>query len=114
MIYEPWDVVAVPFPFTDTNQTKKRPALVINKSNFQKTHGHLVLLMITSAKNSRWASDINITDLNTAGLSTPSVIRFKMFTLDERLITKKTGTLTNIDKKAVVELLKSLLDLDPT
>lgn len=111
--YNSWQIVAVPFPFTDKNQTKKRPALVINKSDFQTTQGHVILLMITSAKNSNWSSDIPITDLKSAGLNNPSVIRFKMFTLDERLIIKETGTLVKKDREEVIKKLNAILELEP-
>jgi hypothetical protein len=29
MIYKPFTIIVVPFPFTDSPETKKRPALVI-------------------------------------------------------------------------------------
>jgi len=111
MVYNTWDVVAVPFPFTDKQANKKRPALVINKPEYQCKTGHLILLMITSAKNSSWYSDIQIKDLNTAGLKTPSIIRFKNFSLDERLIIKKIGYLAEPDKFEVKEKLLEILDL---
>jgi len=58
MIYEPFDVVVVPFPFTDSAQTKRRPALVLSQhTNFGNKIGHSVLAIITSreidTKNSR-------------------------------------------------------------
>ena len=31
MIYEPFDVIVVPFPFTDSLKTKRRPALVLSQ-----------------------------------------------------------------------------------
>lgn len=47
------------------------------------------MAMITSAKNSDWPLDIEIQDLNRAGLPSPSIIRMKLFTLDEKLIIRK-------------------------
>jgi len=35
MIYDKFDVVKVPFPFTDKETVKRRPALVISESKYQ-------------------------------------------------------------------------------
>jgi len=101
MTYNTWDIVLVPFPFTDRNSTKKRPALIINKPEYQSKTEHLILLMITSAKHSSWYSDITITDLEKAGLKSSSVIRFKVFSIDERLIINKQGSLSEIEIEKV-------------
>jgi mRNA interferase MazF len=103
MIYNTWDIILVPFPFTDKNTTKKRPALVINNLEYQAKTGHLILLMITSAKNSSWYSDTKIEELDITGLKAPSIIRFKVFSLDEKLIIKKVGVLSEIDKQNIKE-----------
>jgi mRNA interferase MazF len=49
------------------------------------------MAMITSAKNAPWPLDICITDLEKGGLPSPSVVRMKLFTLDHRLVIKKSG-----------------------
>ncbi len=49
MTYEQFDVVVVPFPFTDTSGTKKRPALVISDAvTFNTPLRRSVMAMITS------------------------------------------------------------------
>ena len=51
--FEAFDVVVVPFPFTDRNTTKRRPALVLSDARaFNEQAGHFVLAMITSARHS--------------------------------------------------------------
>jgi mRNA interferase MazF len=107
--YEPWSVVTVPFPFTDSKISKKRPAVVLSTESFEKTHGHVVMAMITSAKHSDWPTDVLISDQQAAGLSAPSVVRFKMFTLDARLILNRVGTLAERDRSRVHEELRSIL-----
>ena len=110
MTFKPFDVVVVPFPFTDRKEGKRRPALVLSDHiRFNKPSGHTVLAMITSQKNPDWALDTKITGQRQAGLTAPSKIRMKLFTLDNRLIVKKIGTLNEKDKKAVTMALKSLL-----
>ena len=110
MNYEAYDIVAVPFPFTDSARKKRRPALVLSShKTFNAPSGHSVMAMITSAANAPWPLDIAITDLAVAGLPAPSVIRMKLFTLDHRFIIAKLGVLSNHDKKIVQRTLKSLL-----
>lgn len=111
MIYSTWDVITVPFPFTDKDVSKKRPALVINKPEYQCKTGHVVLLMITSAKNSSWYSDLLLEGLESIGLKTPSVVRFKVFSIDERLLINKIGQLSESDKLRVKEKLSETIEL---
>ena len=102
MIYERWQVVRVPFPFTDRLASKNRPALVLSASAaFNAPAGHLVLAMITSAGNAPWPLDCAIQDLAGAGLPAPSVVRCKLFTLDARLVRGSLGRLAPHDVQEI-------------
>jgi mRNA interferase MazF len=97
-------VVRVPFPFTDRVASKNRPALVLSDAAaFNTPSGHLVLAMITSAKNAPWPLDCPIEDLEAAGLPAPSVVRCKLFTLDVRLIRGALGRLNASDAARVAQ-----------
>lgn len=112
MTYKIFDVVVVPFPFTDQNTKKKRPALVLSDhDSFNDPTENCVLAMITSAKNPGWPLDAPIGSIKKAGLSAPSKVRMKLFTLDSRLIIKKVGGLSAKDQKAVKESLQKLMGL---
>lgn len=105
---EAGEVVVVPFPFTDKQAQKRRPTLAISSpSTFPG--GHAVLAMITSSKHSAWPLDLPILDLQAAGLSSPSVIRMKIFTLDNRLIQPKAGRLSDEDRGAMSVAVRKLL-----
>ncbi len=106
--FEAGDVVVVPFPFTDKKTAKRRPAPVLSNVNHFNA-GHLVLAMITSHGHTGWPLDVAIQEGHAAGLSTPSVVRMKLFTLDNRLILRKVGAVANKDAKAVAVSLKKLL-----
>ena len=111
--YKAFDVVVVPFPFTDRATTKRRPALVLsNENTFNRKVGQSVLAMITSANNSNWPLDTNIQDLDAAGLSSASVVRMKLFTLDDRLIIRKAGQLNRQDRKTTAKVLRKLFDIE--
>jgi mRNA-degrading endonuclease toxin of MazEF toxin-antitoxin module len=108
-IYDPFDVVVVPFPFTDKAKQKPRPALVISSRAFNASHQHVILLMITTAASTQWQSDIPITGLSEAGLSAASVVRLKCFTLEEGMVTRKTGALSGPDRIALLAALRHAL-----
>lgn len=109
MICDAWEVVVVPFPFTDRVAQKKRPALIVSRKEFNR-YGQTLLAMVTSS-SLRWASDCPLRDLASAGLSTPCVVRMKLFTLDNRLIIKRMGKLGGEDQEQVVSAVQSILQV---
>ncbi len=112
MTFDRFAVVRVPFPFTDRHSAKNRPAVVLSdRAAFNEEAGHSVMAMITSVANPPWPLDCEITDLGTAGLPAPSKIRFKLFTLDHRLVRGQLGRLSPVDEARVRERLAKLLPL---
>lgn len=103
MTYKPFSVLTVPFPFTDGPQVKKRPAIVLSTEEYQKQTHYITLLMVTSAKHSHWFGDCSISDLSIAGLSSKSIVRQKIFTIDIRLVISDIGKLSSKDKEAVIK-----------
>ena len=73
--YKPWDVVKVPFPYTDRPIRERRPALVGAADSILAQHGLLWVLMITSYGNRGWPDAVVISDLGAAGLPVASVVR---------------------------------------
>lgn len=111
MSFERFTVVRVPFPFTDRNAAKNRPALVLSDAAaFNTPSGHSVMAMITSQGNAPWPLDCPITDLTAAGLPAPSLVRFKLFTLDHRLVRGELGKLSATDVASVRNGLTLLLE----
>jgi len=108
--FERYDIVIVPFPFTDSASTKRRPAVVLSgAASFNLPAKHLTLAMITSAAHHPWPLDVQLADLASAGLNVACTVRFKLFTFDERLIVRKAGVLATKDRKAVEAATRALL-----
>lgn len=109
MAFEQWQVVVVPFPFTDRPVRHRRPALVVSRPEaLGNPIGQSVLAMITSAGHSRWPLDVPVADLARAGLPSPSVVRMKLFTLDDRLVERSIGRLAQADATPVAAALARL------
>ena len=111
MTFEPFDVVVVPFPFTDREAERRRPALVVSSPDFNETHAQSILAMITSA-GGEWSSDVALLDWSEAGLSVPCKVRLKLFTLDDALILRKAGALSERDAEAVRSSLARFVAVD--
>ena len=108
--YASWDVVAVPFPYTDRLAEKRRPALVVSSGALAPERGLVWLVMITSAGNPAWEGDIAIADLKSAGLPAASLVRpSKIAVVDAARIARRLGRLEKRLRGAVAETLHALI-----
>lgn len=105
------DVVIVPFPFSDLPMARPRPALVVSGAVSNARDGTTLLAMITTAAAGAKTSDSAIRDLDGAGLRTPSVLRLKLFTLDNRLIARRIGVLSERDRRTAREAVATVFAL---
>lgn len=110
-ICDSYDVAVVPFPFTDVARAKTRPALALSASASNTANGQTVFAMITTAARSRWPSDVMLNDVTACGLAHASVVRFKLFTLDNRLIARRIGALGTQDRQSIRRALRALFAL---
>jgi mRNA interferase MazF len=107
--FEVWDIVKVPFPYTDRPVRQRRPALVIAAGDLAAAHGLLWLAMITSATNRGWAGDVLVSDIGPAGLPIPSIVRPAKIAAIEARDADRLGTLPPTDRRAVRRYLRDRL-----
>lgn len=101
--FELGDVVAVEFPFTDFQNFKRRPGLVLAAGE----GGLLVARLTTHAP--REMSDVAMRHWSTSGLPRASTIRLtKLATIDARLIHHKIGRLHADDAQSVFQAWQKL------
>jgi len=104
-----WDIVKVPFPYTNRPVQQFRPALVISSISATSAPHLLWVLMITSAENRFWPGDIFITDLGEAGLPAPSIVRTtKIATMDKK-VASRIGRLAKKDRNQIIGQIRELL-----
>jgi mRNA interferase MazF len=113
VIFDRFDVVIVPFPFTDRAQQKRRPALALSSRVFNKAAAHSVMAMITSVGNAPWPLDVRLNNLKSAGLPAASVVRMKLFTLDHQYVLRKVGKLSKADQTNVAQGVAQLFGTNP-
>lgn len=112
MICEAWDIAVVPFPFTDSSVSKRRPALVLSLASFNRSSGHTILAMITTARQTSWPGDIALSSAST-GLPKECLVRLKIFTLDNRFIARVIAKLPPKERQKVRASMEQALGVAP-
>lgn len=101
----PFDVVVVPFPYSDMLAEKRRPALVVSTPESISSTGHIWLAMITSVDQEMFG-DAVIGDLASAGLRVRSRVRAsKLATVDVTRVLRRAGALESADRERAVAAL---------
>ena len=107
--FEVWDIVKVPFPYTDRPVRQRRPALVVAAGELETAHGLLWLAMATSAANRGWPGDVLVSDLTVAGLPIPSIVRPAKIATIEAGDAEPLGRLPPRDREVVRGYLRERL-----
>ena len=108
-VFAAWDVVVVPFPYTDRLAEKRRPALVVSTRRLERL-GFVWVTMITSAENERWSCDVAIRDVTRAGLPASSVVRpAKIACIEPARVLRRAGTLDRETARLVAEQIGGFL-----
>jgi mRNA interferase MazF len=108
-IYDRFEIVIVPFPFSDIPRYKGRPAVVISDREYNKQYEQTMVCMITSGVTIQWKDDIEISQMKPTGLPVTSYMRPKIGTIDNNLIAKSIGNLSADDADKLKKKLKKLL-----
>ena len=105
----PWDVVVVPFPYSERLAEKRRPAVVVSSPRLHR-EGYVWIAMITGAGKSPAAGDVPIEDLRRAGLPGASIVRgSKIATVEPSRILRRVGSLAENEKSAVRDAVTGFL-----
>ena len=105
MNYEKWDIILVPFPFTNLTTSKKRPALIVSPNEYNEKLD-VVIAFITSKLDLAYRiGDYKIQEWKKSNLPKPSMVRMKFATIDKSIIVKKLGILAEEDIETFQKLL---------
>ncbi len=106
---EVWDLVKVPFPYTNRPVQQRRPALVVAVPDAPGAPRLLWVLMVTSAANRGWPGDVVVSKLAEAGLPAASVVRSAKIATIEASDAERIGSLPMADRVQVTAALRSSL-----
>ena len=107
------DVLLVPFPFTDQQGVKQRPAVVVSSSAYNANRPDVLIMAITSVLRSPASAlafaEAVLADWQSAGLIKPSVFKRVFTTLEQRLIIKRLGRVSSNDAALLRALLATVI-----
>jgi mRNA interferase MazF len=111
------DVVVVDFPFTDTGQSKVRPAVIVQNDRDNQKIRKTVIAMITG--NTRRKGDPSHPFIDpqdpagaSSGLNFPSLVScYNLFTIEQASIIQVIGHLSSPLQVQLARCLKTALDL---
>ncbi len=112
IVYNKGDVILVPFPFSDQIGSKKRPAIIVSSSNYNKSKPDLIIMALTSQISKTLnLGECVIKDWKQAGLLKQSLIKPLISSIEQTLVLKKLGSLSSTDMTSLNKVLKEILDL---
>ena len=104
--YSRWDIVLVPFPFTDLTSTKRRPALVVSPEASNHTGSDLVIAFLTSQIHAApRTGDYRLQSWREASLPQPTMLRMKFATVAPAIVLKTLGRVAEADRTAIRDAL---------
>jgi mRNA interferase MazF len=104
------DVVLVPFPFTDQSTTKRRPAVVVSSTAYQRERPDLILMAVTSQiRPAAGLGEVSVRDWQAAGLLKPSAIKPVITTVERSLVIRRLGQLNDQDREALRQAIQAIV-----
>lgn len=107
MTYKKWDIVLLPFPYTDLSSAKRRPAVVISPESYNSGLDIMLLFLTSNLKSQEKEGDYMLKQWDRAGLPKPSMTRMKVMTLDKGFVIKKIGEIQSLDKASLRQTLQN-------
>ena len=99
------EVVLLPYPFSNLESTKVRPALVVSNNHFNKKSDDCIMAPLTTIiKSEPYSIVIEQETMSSGKLLKPSRIRAdKIFCVEKNLITMKIGKLKDSSFEKIKE-----------
>jgi mRNA interferase MazF len=112
MIINQGDLILLSYPFSNLEEKKLRPALIISNNLFNKTSSDCIMVPLTSViKNESHSIIINSRDLEEGKLLKISRIKAdKIFSIEKSLIKMKIGKVNKNTFEKVKKVVYSLVD----
>jgi mRNA interferase MazF len=105
------DVLLIPFPFSDLSSSKKRPALVLSNSEYNKSAQDVLCCMITSNPEKHdYDVYVDSCDMESGRLAMPSKVKpYRIFSVHRSIIIKTIGRLNRSKSEEIIKNIELLI-----
>lgn len=103
-------VVILPFPFSDLQQRKARPAIIVSNNKYNRRSDDVVAVPLTSnLKPSEYSVPVTSKDMEFGELVIDSNARIdKIFSVEKRIISKRIGKVDRKTHAAICKMFSAL------
>jgi mRNA interferase MazF len=109
--YSRGDVVLVSFVFSDETGERQRPAVIVSSEAYHRSRQEAIIAAITSRTDRILVGDHLITAWQGAGLLFPSVATGIIRTINQGMIRRRLGIMSQADMEAMDDNLRAALSL---
>ena len=109
MPYRRGDIIAVPYDYSDLTGGKVRPAVIVSSDAYNLTQPDVVAAGVSSQVAKARPYDHVLVDWAAAGLRYASLVRGRLLTIEQNLIRRTVGRLSQADLSSCEEKLASFL-----
>jgi len=102
------DIILVRYPFSDLSDSKVRPAVVVSAPHVSQD---IFIVPLTSKTSSLLAGEFLLADWRAAGLNVPTSAKRGLYTVQQTLIAKTVGRLSECDSSELQRSLRGWLGL---
>lgn len=101
-------IVLVRYPFSDLSGSKVRPAVIVSVPHESQD---LFIVPLTSRTTSLLPGEFVLSDWSHAGLNVPTAVKRGIYTIQQDLIVKSLGNLSDSDLKRLSDALRGWIGL---
>lgn len=106
--YSKAEVVLVKYPFSDLSGSKVRPAVVVNAPHSSQD---VLIVPLTSKTVALLADEFVLADWSAAGLNVETAVKRGIYTVQQGLVVKRVGKLSDADAEEAERSLRGWLGL---
>jgi mRNA interferase MazF len=99
--FKKWEIILVPFPFSDLSSVKRRPAIIVSPTSYNAGNDVVIAYVTSQLGVSPRFGDYQIQKWKEAGLPKPSMVRMKFATVTKNIIIKTIGKLETEDREEI-------------